>query len=234
MSMSLLPDRVSVVFAPTSLILGITWLDPNWLLGHFHTEFVWVSLAMVFVECGLIFPFLPGDTLLFAVGIFIAGDRLHLNIAEAIGLFAIAAFLGNISGFEIGRLLGPPLRHHDGKILKKRYLDETADFFDKHGSKALVIGRFVPFVRTYITLIAGVIDMRRKTFLVWSAVGAVLWVVVITLLGYFLGTSIPWLAKNIDFATLAILAVSLIPAAVEWWRRRRRGRSERQTSDVEV
>lgn len=234
MSMSLPPDRVGVVFAPTPLILGITWLDPSWLLQHFHTEFVWVSLAMVFVECGLIFPFLPGDTLLFAVGIFVSADKLHVPLWVALGAFALAAFLGNLSGFEIGRLLGPPLRNHDGRILKRRYLDETATFFDKHGSKALVIGRFIPFVRTYITLIAGVIDMRRKTFLVWSAVGAVLWVLVIMLLGYFLGTSIPWLANNIDYATLLILAVSLIPAAIEWWRRRRHGRTEHRASDAEA
>ncbi|WP_310962012.1 DedA family protein [Nocardioides terrisoli] len=210
------------MIAPLPHLLGITWMDPEWLLRHFHTEFVWLSLAIVFVECGLLFPFLPGDTLLFAIGLFIAGDKLNLNLYLALVAFAVAAFLGNVVGYEIGRLVGPPLQQHEGRILKRKYFDQTAAFFDKHGSKALVIGRFVPFVRTYITVVAGVIRMDRRHFFVWSAVGAGLWVLVITLLGYFLGNTVPWLANNIDYATLAILAFSAIPLAWEAWRHRQR------------
>jgi membrane-associated protein len=202
-------------------LLGIPWMDPRWLLEHFGTEFIWVSLAIVFIECGLFFPFLPGDTLLFAIGLFIAGDQLGLNLFVAVGVFSVAAFLGNVCGYEIGRLLGPPLYQRDGRILKRKYFDQTHAFFEKHGSKALVIGRFVPFVRTFITVVAGVTEMSRRRFFVWSAVGAVLWVVLITLLGYFLGQTFPWLADNIDYAVLAILAFSVVPLAWEWWRRRR-------------
>jgi membrane-associated protein len=204
------------------LLLGVPWMDPNWLLHHFHTEFVWISLAIIFVECGLFFPFLPGDTLLFAVGLFIAGDQLHLNIFVALGAFFVAAFLGNVAGYEIGRRLGPPLYNHDGRILKRQYLDQTSEFFDRHGNKALVIGRFVPFVRTYITLVAGITDMGRRRFAIWSAVGAVAWVLLITLLGYFLGQAVPWLATRIDWVILGLLVVSVVPIAVEWWRHRRK------------
>ena len=204
-----------------TMLLGIPWMDPNWLLDHYHAEFFWLSLLIVFVECGLFFPFLPGDTLLFAVGLFVAGDRLHLNLVVAMAAFTIAAIAGNVAGYEIGRLIGPPLYERDGRLLKRKYFDQTSEFFDKHGSKALVIGRFVPFVRTFITVVAGVTRMDRHRFLVWSAIGAVLWVLSITLLGYFLGAAFPWLQKNIDYAILAILAFSVIPVAWEWWRHRR-------------
>jgi membrane-associated protein len=197
-------------------------MDPHWLLQHFHTEFVWISLIIVFIECGLFFPFLPGDTLLFAIGLFIATGQLHLNVFVALVAFFVAAFLGNVVGYEIGRKLGPPLYHHDGRILKRKYLDQTREFFDRHGNKALVIGRFVPFVRTYITLVAGITDMGRRRFAIWSAVGAVAWVLLITLLGYFLGQAVPWLATRIDWVILGLLVVSVVPIAVEWWRHRRK------------
>jgi membrane-associated protein len=221
------------VTAPTFLhpyLLGIPWMDPQWLLAHFHTEFVWVSLIIVFIECGLFFPFLPGDTLLFAIGLFIAGGQLNLNLVAALVVFSVVAFLGNVCGYEIGRALGPPLYHRNGRFLKQKYFDQTRSFFDKHGSKALVIGRFVPFVRTFITVVAGVTEMARRRFFVWSAVGAVAWVVVITLLGYFLGQTFPWLATNIDYAVLAILVFSVIPIGFEWWRHQRQ---ERQRKDAE-
>ena len=150
------------------LLFGIPWMDPHWLLQQFHTEFIWISLIIVFIECGLLFPFLPGDTLLFSVGLFIATDELNLGSGpNLLGLlvgcvaFVVAAFLGNVAGYEIGRAIGPPVRRHDGRVIKKKYLDQTVEFFDKHGSKALVIGRFVPFVRTYVTLVAGVSEMNR-------------------------------------------------------------------------
>lgn len=211
---------LSPIVAP--MLLGVPWMDPHWLLQHFHTEFVWIGLIIVFIECGLFFPFLPGDTLLFAIGLFIATGQLHLNLFVALVAFFVAAFLGNVVGYEIGRKLGPPLYHHDGRILKRKYLDQTREFFDRHGNKALVIGRFVPFVRTYITLVAGITDMGRRRFAVWSAVGAVAWVLLITLLGYFLGQAVPWLATRIDWVILGLLVVSVVPIAVEWWRHRRK------------
>ncbi|RNL81498.1 DedA family protein [Nocardioides marmorisolisilvae] len=220
-------------------------MDPNALLQHFGQSMFWISLLIVFVECGLFFPVLPGDTLLFAMGIFLASDEIkifhgghHMDLPAALVLFTVAAFLGNVSGYEIGRLVGPPLAQRDGRILKKKYFDQTGEFFDKHGNKALVIGRFVPFVRTYITVVAGITQMDRRRFLTWSAVGAVLWVASILLLGFFLGTTFPWLRDRIDLVILAILAFSAIPVGIEWLRhRRKRGALKAATpapSDVEV
>jgi membrane-associated protein len=153
------------------------------------------------------------------IDIFPGSTGVELSIA--LGLLIVAAILGNVAGYEIGRAIGPPLYERDGRVLKKKYFDQTTAFFDKHGNKALVIGRFVPFVRTYITVVAGVTRMNRQRFMLWSAVGAIGWVLSITLLGYFVGTRFPWLRDNIDYAILGILALSVVPIAYEWWRHRR-------------
>jgi len=220
-------------------LLGMDWMDPQWLLDRFGTELFWVSLVIVFIECGLLFPFLPGDTLLFALGLFIATGQLDLlpgskglELTGALAALCLAAFLGNVSGYEIGRGLGTQIRQRDGRIIKRKYLDKTHDFFERHGSAALVLGRFVPFVRTYVTVIAGVTRMPRRRFMLWSLVGAVLWVVSVMLLGFFLGKTFPGLGENIDKAILLILAFSVIPVAYEWWRHRRarsRARAQART-----
>ena len=219
------------------LLLGMDWMDPTWLLERFGTELFWVSMVIVFIECGLLFPFLPGDTLLFALGLFINAEKLDLfpggpvvELLIAFVLLTAAAFLGNVVGYEIGRALGPPLYERDGRLLKRKYFDQTHLFFEKHGNKALVIGRFVPFVRTFITVVAGVTRMNRRRFFFWSLVGAVLWVGSILLLGYTLGGAFPALGENIDLAILVILAFTAVPIAWEWWRHRRNGRRDRQAA----
>ena len=203
------------------MLFGIDWMDPTWLLDHYPSQFFGLSLAIVFVECGLFFPILPGDTLLFAVGLFVASGDLGVNLVLALVALTAAAFLGNVVGYEIGRRIGPPLYERDGRIIKRKYFDQTTDFFDRHGNKALVIGRFVPFVRTYITVVAGVTQMQRRRFFLWSLVGAVLWVASISLLGFFLGDAFPTLAESIDKLIIVIVAFSVIPIAIEWWRHKR-------------
>ncbi len=207
------------VMAPA---LGPSWMDPSYLFDRFGTAFIWVSLAIIFIECGLLFPILPGDSLLFAVGLFIASGALPINLGLALVLLFAAAFLGNVSGYEIGRAIGPALYRRDGRFIKKAYFDQTERFFDKHGTKALIIGRFVPIVRTFITVVAGVGRMSRRHFFVWSAVGAALWVGLVTILGYYLGR-FAWIGKNLDVAIIAIVALSLVPPVFEWLRHRRAG-----------
>ena len=179
-------------------VLGPDWMDHNYLLAQYGTALIWVSLAIIFIECGLLFPILPGDSLLFA-----------------------AAFLGNVVWYEIGRAVGPAIYRHDGRIIKRKYWDQTHDFFERHGNKALVIGRFVPIVRTFVTVVAGIGRMDRRRFFFWSAVGAALWVCSVTFLGYFLGQAFPVLQDKLDVMIVLVVLVSLIPAAVEWWRHRR-------------
>ncbi len=223
-----MPEVLSQL-AVTPMLLGMDWMDPNWLLDRFGTELFWISLVIIFIECGLLFPFLPGDTLLFALGLFIATEKIDLfgstnpflELVMAFALLSTAGFAGNVAGYEIGRAIGPPLYERDGRFMKRKYFDQTRAFFDKHGNKALVIGRFVPFVRTFVTVVAGVTKMERRRFMTWSLVGAVLWVASILLLGYFLGSAFPGLGDKIDLAILVILAFSVIPVAFEWWRHHR-------------
>lgn len=210
------------------ITLSPDWMNPEWLLQQFGPQMFVVSLLIIFVECGLLFPILPGDSLLFSIGLFIhranAGEAgIDLNIALACVLLSAAALLGNVTGYEIGRRLGPTIYEHRGRFLKPEYFTKTEQFFDKHGAKALVLGRFVPIVRTFITLVAGVGKMDRRHFFVWSAVGAVLWATGITLLGYFLG-GIAFLQDHIEAAILVIVFVSVLPMLFEWLRHRARSR----------
>ncbi len=207
------------------MLLGIDWMDPEWLLDRFGDQMFWVSVAIVFIECGLLFPILPGDSLLFSVGLFVhrsqAGEAgIDIGIVAACVILSLAAFLGNVVGYEIGRAIGEPLQEHTGRFIKKKYFDQTHEFFEKYGARALVLGRFVPIVRTFITVVAGIGKMDRRHFFVWSFVGAVLWATGLTLLGYFLG-GIEFLQHNIEAAVLVIVFVSVLPMAVEYWRHRR-------------
>lgn len=200
--------------------LGPNWMDPQYLLDTYGSAFFWLSLAIVFVECGLFFPILPGDSLLFAVGLFIASGQLDVNLVLALVALFVAAFAGNVVGYELGRGLGAPLRHRDGRIIKRQYFEKTEEFFDRYGAKALVLGRFVPIVRTYITVVAGIGRMERRHFYTWSAVGAALWVGVVTLAGFFLG-NVAFVKDNLEVVILAIVAVSVLPVVVEYLRHRR-------------
>ncbi len=204
--------------------LGPSFMDPNYLLSQFGGAFFWLSLLIVFIECGVLFPILPGDSLLFAIGLFTATSAtsgFDLPLWQTMPLLMISAFAGNVAGYEIGRAAGGRLYERDGRIVKRKYFDQTTAFFDRHGNKALVIGRFVPIVRTFVTLVAGASRMDRKRFFTWSAVGAVLWVTVVMLAGLALGKTFPGLGKNIDVAIMAVVLISLVPVAVEWVRHRK-------------
>jgi membrane-associated protein len=208
--------------------LSITdWIRPEYLLDQFGGSLFWLGIILLVIECGLFFPFLPGDTLLFAMGLFIGTHKIHflggdkyVMIIGALLIYTAAAFAGNVIGYEIGRAIGPRFYEHNGKIIKREYLDETHEFFQKHGSSALIIGRFVPVVRTYVTVVAGVTKMDRRAFFVWSFVGAAGWVASITLLGYWLGSKFPSLGHYIDLITYGLLAVTVVVVAFEFLRKK--------------
>jgi len=199
--------------------LGPDWMDPQYLLDQFGQQFFWVSVAIIFIECGLLFPILPGDSLLFSIGLFIARGDIEIDIATACVILSTAAFAGNVTGYEIGRAIGRPLYDRDGRFIKKKYFDQTHDFFERHGSKALVIGRFVPIVRTFVTVVAGVSRMSRRRFIIWSGVGAILWATGLTLVGHALG-EIDFIHRNLEAAVLLIVAVSVLPMVFEFIRHR--------------
>ncbi|MGP9682399.1 MULTISPECIES: DedA family protein [unclassified Brachybacterium] len=194
-------------------------MDPASLLAQFGDAFWWFAHLIVLVECGLFFPFLPGDSLLFAIGMFTHEGSIAAPLQLSLVTLIIAAFAGNVLGYEIGRALGEKLYERDGRFLKRAYFDRTIEFFDHYGRRALVIGRFVPIVRTFVTVVAGVGRMPRRIFLLWSGVGAVGWVVLITLLGYALG-GVALIRDHLEVAVLLLVAISVVPMLAAALRRK--------------
>jgi membrane-associated protein len=201
--------------------LGPAWLDPQ-NLEQFGTAAFWIALAIVFAECGLLVGFfLPGDSLLFMVGLFVAGGVIHVPIAVACLLLTLAALVGNLTGYWIGHRAGPALfRKPDSRLFKREHVEKTHTFFEKYGARAIVLARFVPIVRTFITAMAGVGRMDLRVYAIYSSIGGVLWATGVTLLGYFLG-NIAFVKDNIELILIAIVGVSVVPIAIETVRHRR-------------
>jgi membrane-associated protein len=206
--------------------IGPSWLDPQHLstLGAWAP---WVAAAIIFAECGLLVGFFfPGDSLLFTLGVFIGTGAIGMSLPLACLLIAVAAFAGNVVGYEIGRAAGPAIfSRQDSRLFRREYVDKTAAFFERYGNRAIVLARFVPIVRTFITVTAGIAHMDRRRYLTYSGIGAVLWAVVVTLLGYFLG-SVAFVRNNIEVILVLIVAVSVVPIVVEILRERAKSRRE--------
>jgi len=205
--------------------LGPSWLDPGNLVETFGLIGI---LVIIFAECGLLVGFfLPGDSLLFTAGLLVKQDVLGQPIWLVCTLITIAAILGNQVGYYIGRKAGPAVfSRPDSRFFKQEYVDKSYAFFDKYGARAIVLARFVPIVRTFITVTAGVGRMDYRRYTTYTVIGGVLWGTGVTLLGYALG-SVAFVAENIEVILIGIVVVSLIPVAVELLRNRSRRRDQR-------
>jgi membrane-associated protein len=192
------------------------------MLTTFGDIAFWVVLGIIFAECGLLIGFfLPGDSLLFVTGLFIAQGFISMNIWLGAILLTIAAILGNAVGYWIGKKAGPALfRKPDSKLFKREYVEKTGYFFEKYGARAIVMARFVPIVRTFITAMAGMGGMNFRRFITFSAIGGVIWAGGITILGYFLG-NIEFVKKNIELILILVILISVIPIVMEWIKHRR-------------
>ena len=201
-----------------------SWLDPEQLVRSFGPWALWGVAFVIFAECGL-FAILPGDSLLFTVGLLTAAGVVPHSMVFVCVVLTVAAVLGNVVGYWIGRLIGPPLfkprQGLVGRILNPKYVEQTHAFFERYGSRALILARFVPIVRTFVTLVAGVSRMNFRTFIGYTAVGGVLWACGVTILGYFLG-NVSVIKNNIDAVLVLIVLVSLIPMGIEFLLHRRR------------
>ena len=172
--------------------------------------------VVIFAETGFVVtPFLPGDSLIFAAGALAAGVGSGINIwVLFLSLFA-AAVLGDTANYWIGKKLGPwLLRNPNSRILKKEYLDKTHAFFERYGGKTVILGRFVPFVRTFAPFLAGVGEMHYRRFLEFNVVGAFLWVGLFVGSGYFFGR-LPWVEGNLTLVLVAFVVITTIPIFVE-------------------
>jgi membrane-associated protein len=172
---------------------------------------------VIFMETGFVVtPFLPGDSLLFAAGTFAALGSL--NVYVLVGLLIAAAVLGDTVNYWIGHALGD--RAYHTRWVRKEYLDRTHAFFEKHGGRTIFLARFVPIVRTFAPFVAGIGRMSYGYFISYNVVGGIVWVALFVLAGYFFG-NIPFVKANFEFVILAIILISVVPIAVEWWKARR-------------
>jgi membrane-associated protein len=180
-------------------------------------------IAVVFAESGLFFGFfLPGDSLLFTAGLF--ASQGSLNIWWLVIGCAIAAIAGDSVGYTFGKKVGPKLfSREDSFFFHKKHAERAKAFYEKYGKKAIVLARFVPIVRTFAPIVAGIGGMAYKTFLSFNVIGGMAWTFLLTLAGYFLGRAFPTTEKYLNYIVILIIVISIIPIVIEWLRERRAG-----------
>ena len=197
-------------------MLGPEWLDATFIIKAFVG---WIGpwailgvMLVIFAETGLLIGFfLPGDSLLFTLGMFVGTGAIGVHIWVAAPLVWLAAVAGNQTGYLIGRKAGPAIFNKpDSRLFKQEYVERTSDFFERHGGKAVTLAQFVPIVRTFTPVIAGVGKMHYRHFITFNVLGATFWAFGITWLGYFLG-SFEWIRENIDTMILVIVFISVAP-----------------------
>lgn len=190
----------------------------QWIAAYGYWTYALLFL-IIFLETGVVItPFLPGDSLLFAAGTLSATTHLHVH--GLVVLLILAAFCGDNTNYWFGRFLGPKVFSGHYRWLKKDYLDKTHAYYEKYGTKTLVIARFVPIVRTFAPFVAGVGNMGYHKYLTVSFLAAIFWVCLVTYVGYFFG-NIPVVQRNFPIVILVIIIISILPMVIEFWRARR-------------
>jgi membrane-associated protein len=203
------------------LIQSTGLLDPTALLQGSGPFVLLVIMGIIFIETGLLFPFLPGDSLIFTAALL--SSSLMIPLPALVVAIAVAAILGDTVGYAIGKRFGRRLFKPDARILKTRYLEKADEFFAKYGPHSLVLARFVPFVRTFVPPVVGMSRMPYRRFILWNAIGGISWALLLCLAGYFLG-QIPVIANNVDVIAVIIVALSIIPIVIAVFRERRADR----------
>jgi len=193
---------------------------------QYHLWIYGLLFLIIFAETGFVVtPFLPGDSLLFTVGVLGAEKLLDQHLAFL--LLGIAAIGGDTVNYSIGRFLGPKVFHSESSPwLNRKYLDRAHGFYEKYGAKAIILARFVPIVRTFAPFVAGIGTMQYGRFLLYNAVGGTIWVALFIYSGYFFG-NLPLVKQNIKLVIIGIIVISVLPILFEWWKARREARPQR-------
>lgn len=190
------------------------------LINQFGVWTYVLLFGIIFAETGLVVtPFLPGDSLLFAAGALAAATGA-LDPVILIVLLTAAAIIGDSVNYSIGHYLGPRVFTEKFRFLKKEHLEKTHAFYEKHGGKTIILARFIPIIRTFAPFVAGVGAMTYSKFVLFNVIGALLWVPLFTLLGFFFG-NLPFVEKNFELVIIAIIVISVLPAVYEYLRERR-------------
>ncbi|MCM3303202.1 DedA family protein [Streptomyces pseudogriseolus] len=211
----------------TTLALGPEWLSPDYLIETFSLPGI---LLIVFAESGL-FAFLPGDSLLFTAGLFVAeGNYISQPLWLVCTLIVLAAVIGDQVGYMIGKFFGPRLfSRPNSKLFKQENLEKAHEFMEKYGPKAIVLARFVPIVRTFAPIVAGAGRMKYRTFFTYNVIGGVAWGTGVTLAGYWLG-QISLIKNNVEAILVLIVFVSVVPILIEYLRER--GKKKRAAAEA--
>jgi membrane-associated protein len=198
------------------------WISPETLANAGLV----VLFLVVFAETGLLVGFfLPGDSLLFTAGLLCATGQFETNIWVLIATLIVAAVVGDQVGYLFGRKVGPALfKREESWFFKPKYIRQTEEFYNRHGGKTIILGRFVPIVRTFAPVIAGVAQFEYKTFVTYNVVGGVLWVSSMTIAGYLLG-NIGWVRRNVEFIVLGIILLSVVPIITTYLQERARAKA---------
>ena len=210
--------------ASTVLALGPEFLSPDYLIGLG----LLALLAIVFVETGLLIGFfLPGDSLLFTAGLLVAEGTFDIPLWLLLVTVPLAAIAGDQVGYQIGRTAGPRVFNRpDSRLFRKSYVDKAYAYFEKYGPRTIVLARFVPVLRTFAPVAAGVSAMNYRTFLTYNVIGGVLWGAGVSLLGFWLG-QVAFVRANVEVIILAIVVLSVLPIVIELLRARRAHRAGR-------
>ncbi len=201
-------------------------LDFDWLFSNYGTAIYFVLFLVIFIETGLVLmPFLPGDSLLFTAGLFARTG--HLNLSYILILLFIAAVLGDNCNYWIGRKIGLKMfniKVRGRQLVKNEYLEKTHAFFEKNGTKAIIMARFVPIVRTFAPFTAGIAKMTYRKFFLFDLLGGFLWIVGLTMTGFLLG-EVKWIREHIDLVCLGIIAISVLPMVIGFVKSRLKARN---------
>lgn len=197
----------------------LEWLNPETIIkqgGLYLVAFV------IFAETGLFVGFfLPGDSLLFVTGLLVGNGLIETPIYLVVIILIAMAILGNMTGFAFGKWMGKSLyQRKDGLLFKKKYLTMTENYYGRHGIKTIFIGRFIPIIRTFAPILAGVIKMDPKRFFLFTVIGAIAWIATFTLIGYFL-CKVPGVQENLKWIVIGLIAVTLIPVVTTYLKERK-------------
>ena len=205
----------------TSFLLAASALDPKEIV---RSVGLFGVFAVVFAESGLLIGFfLPGDSLLVTAGLLASQPDFGLNVYYLGLLLSIAAIAGDQVGYLIGRKTGPRIfTREDSRFFNKKHLYRAHEFYEKHGGKTIVLARFMPIIRTFAAVVAGVAEMRYRDFVFYNVFGGLLWVWTMLFTGYFLGRWVPGIDRHIEKVILVVIFLSILPGIIHWWKERRR------------
>ena len=190
---------------------------------------------IIFAETGLLVGFfLPGDSLLVTAGLLASqGDRFNLNVYALGALLSVASILGNSVGYYIGKISGPRLFTRENSLLfNRKHLERAHAFYERHGGKTIVLARFMPIVRTFVPVVAGMGQMQYRRYTIYNIVGGLAWIWSMLFIGYFLGRYIPGIGDHIELVILVVIFLSILPGIIGWWRSRGRPTEGRAVSDI--